>query len=161
MTLAPLKPSGALNLALSERDIDLIETLARKVRVLTLNQIARTWWPDSVAPKSAARHRLAELERAGFVVSFTAIAHPEILLSAPVISWTPGLPAPDFGSASHRLKRRWSRPAKATRCVSISNIAGRQFGDHGGRCPRESEEMHDIHLAQLYLLLRLTIRSRT
>jgi hypothetical protein len=155
MALAPPTSKGALNLALSERDVDLIETLALKVRVLTVNQIARTWWCRAAQPTAAARHRLAELERAGFVVSFTAIAHPEIPLSCPVISWTPGLPAPNFGAASHRLKTRWSQPPTETRCVFVSPVTGRHFGGSGGRRPRESEETHDIHLAQVYLLLRL------
>jgi hypothetical protein len=33
-------------------------------------------------------------------------------------------------------------------------MAGRNFGGHGGRRPRESEETHDIHFAQVFLLHR-------
>ncbi len=84
----------------------------------------------------------------------TAVTHPEIPLFSPAVTWAPGEPEPDFGQASYRLKTRWCLPGQQTPCVYASILAGRYFGGHGGRRPRESEESHDIHMAQVYLLYR-------
>jgi len=154
MTIAQQPARRAFDLALSDRDVDLIETLTRRLRVLTLCQVARTWWPGADQPIAAARHRAGQLQQAGYLAVFIAMAHPEIPLTSPVISWAPGHPMPDCGTASHRLRSRWGQHAVATHCVFATSRAGSQFGGYGGRRPRETEETHDIHLAQVYLLLK-------
>lgn len=125
---------------------EFLAVLTLRVRVLSVPQIARTW------PKAIAG--LKRLEAQGLLFSFTAVAHPELPLVEPVLRWTKGGELPDFGRASYQLRSRWNQPGIPTRCVIASRAAGRMFGGHGGRHPRESEETHDIHLAAVYLRFR-------
>jgi hypothetical protein len=125
---------------------ELLAVLALRVRVLSVLQIARTW------PKAIAA--LKRLEAQALVLSFTVVAHPELPLNEPIIRWTKSGDLPDFGQASYRLRSRWNLPGVPTKCVIASRAAGRMFGGHGGRYPRESEETHDIHLSAVYLRFR-------
>lgn len=126
---------------------DLLHVLTHRVRVLTSPQICRTWNTLSVT-------RIKHLEEAGLVVLFPAVVHPERPVTVPVIQWSGGEAPPDFASASYQLRSRWKESAVTVRCVIASRAAGRMFGGHGGRFPRESEETHDIHLAAVYLKYR-------
>ena len=125
---------------------DILCVLTTKVRVLSVLQVARTW------PKAIPR--LSSLETAGLLFSFTAVTHPELPMSHPVLCWTKGESLPDFGKVSYALRSRWRLPGVTTKCFIASCAAGRMFGGHGGRYPRESEETHDIHLAAVYLRFR-------
>jgi hypothetical protein len=137
-----------LSIPLNDDCRDILSALATKVRVLSFGQIARTW-PISVPS-------LQKLEHAGLLFSFISVAHPEIPLRVPVVRWTSGDELPDFSKASYALRSRWRLPAVPTKCFIASRAAGRMFGGHGGRYPRESEETHDIHLSAVYLRFRRT-----
>lgn len=132
--------------ALSPAEQELLFVLTHRVRVLTVQQVARTWRELS-SPKPL--RRLAE---SGLLIPFSTVAHPELPLERPVIAWHSG-PPPDFAAASHELRSRWKQAAVRTPCLIASRAAGRSLGGHGGRFPRESEETHDIHLAAVFLRL--------
>jgi hypothetical protein len=132
---------------LGEAERSLLVVLTHRVRVLSLPQIARTW------TGLQTRRQLQRLEERGLVVCFAAVIHPELPLHQPVASWRIGEQTPDFGAASYALRSRWSQAGVSTLCVIASRAAGRMFGGHGGRFPRESEETHDVHLAAVYLRL--------
>ena len=125
----------------------LLQVLTHRVRLLTLPQIARTWGALQTIKQ------LRRLEGRGLLVSFAAVIHPELSLQRPVASWRIGEQAPDFGAVSYALRSRWNQAGVSTPCVIASRAAGRMFGGHGGRFPRESEETHDVHLAGVYLRL--------
>ena len=138
-----------------DRKEELLQALTRHVRVLTLEQVARTWWSHTKRPKNNAQKRLRKLEEEGLVECFTMLARPEIELSGPVFRWSPGDPEPDFGPIAYRLQRRWKGPFVPTQAVIATRKAKRDYaGSNGGRMPRDSETTHDIHLAQVYLRLR-------
>jgi hypothetical protein len=141
-------------ITLTPRDVDILDTLTLRVRYLSLAQIARTWWANSQDPLANARARLKGLESAGFVLRFTALARPEFALIAPMIGWQPGDPTPDFGAASYQLQARWTQSAITTPAVIATTAAGHQFGGHGGRFPRQSEQSHDLMMGALYLYYR-------
>jgi hypothetical protein len=145
-------PVGAL---LTKRDLEILEALTHKVRVLSLDQIARTWWEKSAAARRVAGGRLRILAEDGLLHVEHAPAHPELALERPVAVWQPTGAPPDFGAISYRLKSRWKNHPVRTTCVSASKTAANRFGGHGGRLPREIERTHDIHMAQVYLLYRL------
>ena len=139
---------------LNDRDERVIWTLTRKLRVMTLEQAARTWWADRPYPVKAARDRLAKLRDDGLLHLTSLMAHPELELTEPVFRWHPDDPAPEFGPIAYRLQSRWTRPMKATPVVGATRQANREFGGYiGDRIPRPSEVSHDIHLAQVYLKL--------
>lgn len=139
----------ANGIALDSRDSAILYTLTHKVRILSIPQIARTWWPQS--HERAAKRRLSELERAGLITCYTGVCHPELPVSEPVLRWSPGEPQPDLGQASYRLKSRWQHFPVLMTCISATKSAGHFMGGYGGRTSRESEQTHDIHLASVYL----------
>ena len=143
-------PSAAFNM--TQRDREIVESLVHRVRVFSTKQIARAWWND--APERDILRRLDALSEAGLVTVYRALAHPELPLTGPVASWSPGQEPPAFGELSYRLKARWSQPPISTQCVIATTLAGRSNGGFGGRFPRESEQTHDIHLAGVYLGIR-------
>lgn len=139
--------------ALTTRDREILEVLTRRVRLLTLPQITRTWWAGTHAAQSA-RRRIDALESLGLVEKFTAYAHPELPLAQPVYCWEPGQNPPMFGALSYQLVHRWTEPHLPTPAVIASRKAGVSFGGYGGKRPKRVEENHDVHLAAVFLKLR-------
>ncbi len=134
---------------------NLLHALTHHVRVLTVDQVARTWWPHTKRPRNNAKKRLQELENQKLVSLQTILARPEIDLEEPVFNWKIGDPKPDFGPIAYRLKARWKEPLEPTDVVIASRDTKLHYGGYiGGRMPRESEATHDINLAKVYLQFR-------
>jgi hypothetical protein len=142
--------------SLSDRDTEILKLLVRNVRVLSVPQLARTWWASSPDPEASAWNRAIHLHRAGFIESFEGLAHPELSLVEPVTTWRSGLPPPSAGAISYRLQKRWEHHPQVTKCISASSTARRYFGGPRGRTPRERELTHDIHFSAVYLRIRET-----
>lgn len=142
---------GLRRFNLTDRDRQIVETLALRVRVLTVEQIARTWFGSNGDPVREAGRRIRRLESHGLVERFTALARPELPLRAPLWSWTPGHAPPCCTALATQLARRWRAPLVATRLVVATKAAGVSIGGAGGRRPRASELSHDITLAAVYL----------
>jgi len=140
--------------SLTLRDSEILDALVHRVRVFSLEQIARTWWAESCEPKRPAAARLALLEEEGLVSSYSAMAHPELPLAAPIIRWRPGDFAPEFGAASYQIQRRWNQPFSSCTCFIATKRAGTLLGGCGGRRSRTSEQTHDIHMAAVFLQYR-------
>lgn len=134
--------------------------LTHRVRVLSLGQIARTWWAETKAPANNARARLAALEAHGLVELFYRAAHPELDLPEPLVTWTPGAPEPQLGALAYRLESRWPLQHRRTLLVVATRKAAAWFGGHGGRRPRATEVSHDLGVASLFLAFRSRASSR-
>jgi hypothetical protein len=134
---------------LTDRDREILLTLTQKVRLLSLAQIARTWWPS--ASPAAARNRLAALP--SLVARLKLNAHPELTLDGPLFTWRPGEPVPRFGALSYQLKKRWNQAPEPTTVYIATEKAARYFGGFGGKLRRPLQATHDLHMAQVYLQL--------
>lgn len=144
-------------MVLTESDRRILWTLTRKVRVLTVQQVAHGWFGEAPHPSRQARKSLMKLVTANLVQEHQATMHPMIAVTAPLLVWRPGGSEPDFGALSYQLKRRWSSPVIAQSLYHATREANRLFGGYiGGRKPRISETTHDVHLAQVYLNLLKT-----
>jgi hypothetical protein len=159
----PLRSRGILpgvasktSATLTSRDTEILETLTLKVRLLSVRQLARTWWGSSRNSEANARTRIRQLEETGFVSRFVMMAHPELPLTSPVASWEPGQEEPDFGAISYRLQSRWRLPLVSTPAVIATEGTGNRFGGKGGRVPRPSERSHDLHMSTIFLFYRDT-----
>lgn len=147
------KPSRQLpNLALTERDGDIVRTLATKVRCLSVSLVAKVWWPDT-SPHRAAK-RLDALAASGWLTGAVMYARKLPSLEQPLLTWRIGEGTPDFGGVSYVLRHRFTEPAKPTAIYVASSKAARHFGGASARLPRVSEVTHDLGLATVYLLLR-------
>lgn len=138
-------------LSLTARDDEILDTLTLRVRILSLDQIRRTWWPGSVHGRQTALRRITQLEDEGLVHIFQLVAHPELTLCAPLLAWTPKRPDPDFHKVAYRASARWSQPPVQHTAVIATRQAGSHYGGWGGRYPRLTERTHDLHVAALYL----------
>lgn len=138
---------------LTTRDREILEVLTLRVKLLTVSQIARTWWSGPNAEKTAAR-RVRDLEAVGMLKRFTVYAHPELPLTAPVFSWRPGDDAPSFGALSYRLTSRWTEAHRPTSAVIATQAAANSFGGHAPKPPKRVEENHDVHQAAVFLAVR-------
>ncbi len=139
------------HVSLTERDREILDTLVRRVRVLSIRQIATHWWPGRESGRRLASRRLAKLESAGWVECYRLMARPELALDGPLVVWAMGQPMPNFDALAYQLRSRWKEPAENTEVVVATAHAGRLLGGYGGRRPRPSEATHDLHMASIYL----------
>ena len=131
-----------------------MDVLSRRVRALSLEQIARTWCVDGKDPLGRARRLVEALERNGTVKPVSLLARPEIIPTEPLATWQPGLPRPDLGPVAWQLeRRRRDQPAAVTQAVIGS----------ASRLPRPTDTTHDLHLAAVFLLMckELPTRARS
>ncbi len=137
---------------LTDQYCEILKPLTSKVSVLTHAQIARTFLARTSDQEQELQSIITELEEADFIASYTAIVHPELNLNAPLCSYSPGDPDPDFRALARETRGRWKRAPVATNIVYATKRARRVFGGYlGGKKPRPSETCHDIHLTQIYL----------
>ena len=135
----------------TDRDSEILNALAFKVRMLSLGQIGDAWWGESSDPRRFARRRLGPLSRAGLLEEREVLAHPLLDLAEPEFTWTPGLPGPDFEAVSYRLKSRWTEKPRRTRVFIATKRTLAELGGAGGKLPALGQETHDLHMGTIYL----------
>ncbi len=141
----------------TERDLQILEALALKVRMLTVKQVGRTWWHES-SPKQQlanARNRLRHLQRAGLVARYVINSHPLLELSEPVRSWGPRDRTPDFHAAARQLQCRWREAAQPLILFTATRKTSNLFGGFPVRL-KSLQGTHDVHLSQVYVFYQQT-----
>jgi len=138
----------------TSRDREVIETVCLRVRLLTVEQVARTWWPEAKNAASLARRRLLTLAEAGYLRAAERLARPELELSGPLAVWCPGDPLPSAATVSHQGRSRFRDPPRTQTVFWASPRTLRSFVGVEARAPRANEVTHDLHLAQVYLRYR-------
>lgn len=139
------------NSAWTLRDLQILEALTVKVRMLTIEQIAETWWPPGRYQVTNARRRMVRLVRAKLVLRYRINIHPRIPLNAPVAEWKPGDDSPEFAAVSTMLKNRWTLPAEPTSVFLASKRSANLFGTYAGPLKDPVQATHDVHLSDIYL----------
>jgi hypothetical protein len=141
---------------MTERDREIVSVLASKVRLLSFDEILRTWWPASKSAETNARRRLAKLVDEKLLVRESeAYAKPRLPLDQPVFRWRPGEPDPHFGKLAWKLQSRWTEDDRQTTVyIATRRAAGIFGGGADGRIKNLSQVTHDIHLGAMYLKLR-------
>lgn len=129
----------------SERDV--LQTLTSRVPLLSLGQLARTWFPAA-----EAAHALGQLCGSGWLKRLAVNAHPELALEAPLAVWSPGDPAPRFGKISHRNRERWRAEPERTTVFVATEQAASVYGGRAGKA-KPLHVSHDIGLGAVYLRL--------
>ncbi len=139
------------HVVLTDRDRSMLSVLSHCVKVLSVEQIKRTWWPGGGDP----RPRLKRLEGAGWVERSQAIASVPSRSLEPLAVWCPGHPEPDWPAIIASSRARWRADVRAMSLVSVSESAAVHFGGTA-RYPRPSEISHDLLVAMVYLNFRST-----
>lgn len=137
---------------LTVRDLQILDTLTQRVRVLGVSQVAQTWWVGTENAIENARRRLGVLADAGHVHLTRILAQPVIPLENPLVTWRAPEPIPDFGPVISCLRRRWNYPVQPTAAVLATKSAAASLGGHA-QPPRLSEGTHDLHVAEVFLRL--------
>ncbi|GMV98839.1 MAG: hypothetical protein AMXMBFR83_31870 [Phycisphaerae bacterium] len=141
------------------RDDQLLDALACRVRLFSLEQIAAAWWGDADNPQLFAGRRLTQLESDGWIDRCEVHAGPMLELTAPLVRWVPGAAAPDPKVIATELARRW-RTDQAPPVVTIFSATKQTNQEFGG--PERIKRIgplhatHDLNVAALFLLFLKT-----
>lgn len=149
MSLKPSNREGPVRAQLTGRDLAILDAVTCRVKVLSLAQVARTWWQGPNGVRNA-RKRVRFLESAGHVQLIPVLAGDEVALSGTVAVWWLGLAVPDFAAVVRQTQTRWDGPVRTILCVVGTDLAAARTGGVA-RWPRLSETTHDLHLSQVYL----------
>lgn len=145
---------------LVERDDDILRTLALRLRLLALDQVARTWWRPGERGLVNARRRLAMLAEAGLLRKLRLQVRPLPALDAPAVVWRPSDPEPDFDAIAWRLQSRWREPPRTTTVYIATRRGANQYGGRQrGELRREFQATHDLGVAAVYLRLRASSQT--
>lgn len=133
------------------RDDSIVRALAVKVRLLSLEQIAATFWPQAQTA-DRARRRLTALKRRGLVDRLEVLARPLREVGEPTFSWTPGEESPDERVVARHLRAPPEKPRPTTVYVATKQGRRRFAGKLDLRLDRR-HVTHDLHVAAIYLRL--------
>ncbi len=99
---------------------------------------------------------LRALAARGGVRLGTAMLHPELPVTSPLLNWVPGEDEPDFGRLAWRAKSRFSDPPRRTGLV----FPGPRLRIGGRLRPlRATETQHDVMVAAILLGLAKVDRA--
>ena len=144
-----------MNALWTKTDLDIVETLTRRVRLLSVEQIARVWWPE-IRSLRVVRRRLRRLSAAGLVAKAMVNIHPLLDVCSPLVRWTPGEDEPDFAQIAARAKGRWRLASIPKQLFLATKLAANLFGSSAGHLPELTHRDHDLLLGQVYVLYRTT-----
>ncbi len=151
-------------ISLTERDRRLIGLLAKRVRMLSVAQVAARFWGDSAERVRLARERLRRLQSAGLLDLVERPCRPMIEIGQPLIIWRAHRAAPDFAALARQLTGRWPDRIERLPCVTVTDEGARGVaGVRAATPPADSEVTHDLHVAEVYfrMLDELPARAST
>ncbi len=136
------------------REAAIVRALAEQVRVMTVEQIAGTWWTPTRWGRGRSAAALRRLASEGWLHLQTALARPIQPLGGPLIAWRPGQRRPDLPSVARRLHRRARAEARPVEVVCAAPRGVIRFAS--GRAPstKSAQLTHDLHVSEVYLHYR-------
>ncbi len=146
-------------MTLTRRDLEILDALSLRVRLISLGMLADYWWPRVSTPLRTAAARMAALQRAGLIERKRVVVRPLPMLAMPVASWRQGERAPDFAEVSQELRCRWTQPARMTR-VYVATVATLQAFGREKKPFAVTQATHDLGMAEVYLSMRRTWQRR-
>jgi len=142
-------------LRLTLRDWEILDALSLRIRMLSLPQIARTWWTRAADPQNAARERLDRLVCHGWLRRTQALVQQLSPFAAPQVVWSTGQWVPEFGPIAWRLRQRWARPASIVTVYRATSRTARRFaGRRRDHIARPFQMAHDLGTAEMFLAVR-------
>ena len=136
-----------------QHELDIVETLTRRVRILSFDQIRDIWWPDSDTVKPV-RRGLKRLRHAGLVQRASINAHPRLRPESPLQTWCPGQPNPDFRAVSQQARNRWTRDSIQTEVYTATRLAANLFASSALDVPPLLHRDHDLLMSDVFVAYR-------
>ena len=138
----------------TQRDYDIVHTLAIRLRLMTISQAAAIWWPRQSTQRHA-RRRMRHLVHARLLQRYIINAHPLLEPKQPLVTWRPGEARPDCREVSERARSRWNSPAIPTEVYTASKQAANLFAADSHGLPALDHRDHDLLLADAYVAYRV------
>ena len=138
---------------ITSQDLDILQTLTRRVRLLSADQARRIWWPRQVTGHYAHR-RLCQLAEARFVEIWIVNVHVSPTVRSPLAAWRPGRPTPDPLAVSEAARDRWLGAALPTQLYTASRRTANLFGSTAVGLPELNLRDHCLLLAEVYATYR-------
>lgn len=136
-------------LRLRNRDLQLLESLALRVRLIGQHQAAEAFWSGHLAN---TRRRLLQLTSMGMLTRQVVNAQPLPEVIDPVVRWQPGQPVPDADRIAFQLQNRWR--FRALRPTVVFFPTEQTITEFGGR-PRSQAVLtqitHDLGVTAVWL----------
>lgn len=142
-----------MSIELTIRDLDLLRTLTRRIRVLNHRCAAPVWWPDTPHSRRATR-RIQQLINTDWLESHLVNAHPPLLVERPLFAWQPNGPSPEPEDVALACRGRWTSAALPTEVLVASPKSAALFGSSARGLPPAEHLNHDLRLAAVYLHYR-------
>ena len=140
---------------LTERDLDLIQTLTMRVPMLMVQHVAEVWWPAAVNLHTVNR-RIAQLSKAGWIERHIVNAYPSPPGLRPLFSWQPGGDNPDVDRLAQQLPRRWPQQTRPTEVVVATPRTASLLGSAARGLPPLDRRHHDLRVGAVYVHYRRT-----
>lgn len=140
---------------LTARDLDILETLTRRVRLVSIDRIRRIWWSRQATCRNA-RRRFRQLARAGFVQRRIVNVDSPIEVRVPLAAWRRGMPSPDPLAVSRADRKRWHGTAMPTELFTATRRTANLFGSSAVGLPKLFQRDQSLLLAEVYVLYRTT-----
>ncbi len=138
----------------THREIDIVDALTRRVRMMTLSQIGQVWWPE-LGSQKALRTELKRLRKGELLKRTMINAHPRLAIKSPVSVWVPGQSEPDLRRVAESVRSRWRLGGEPTEVYWASTKAANLFGSSAGQLPNVLHRDHDLLLSEVYVFYRL------
>ncbi len=135
--------------SLTPRDLDVLDALTLRVRMLTLRQVAEIWWPNGRNVRRA-RIRLDFLVAAKLIEIHRVNAHPPLPVAQPLLVWEPSTAPPNFEQLAAICHSRWRKPSVPVSICVASTVAANAQGSASGGLPRGQRRNHDLRIASVY-----------
>ena len=140
-------------MALTDRDLDIIETLTCRVPLLTFQQATRLWWPDCMKDRTA-RRRFEKLSQSKWISQHVVNITPLSTVTEPLFAWAPGIEAPDAVALAQQAQARRRNAARPTQVLAASPPAAAMMGSTAHGLPAPQRRDHYVNLAAVYVLYR-------
>ena len=130
---------------------DILFALAWHLRVLSVDQSARTWWRGQATARRRANDAMKARQENGWVHVRELISRPPAPLDGPLVSWAPDQRAPDFDELSRLLHRRARTAARKIEIVTASRKTRELFGVLGqAHRPKLTQLSHELFVAEVF-----------
>ena len=125
-------------------------TMTRKLRVLSLQQIAEGWCSGNI---SNARMQAEALIKFGFLEQYDELVGPRLETDHPLFVWTPNdTSTPNFEKLAYQCKNRWGQEArKETLFFATRDANNALAGFNSGKSPPSFSVRHDLQVAQVFI----------
>lgn len=133
------------------RDLDIVESLTQRVRLLSLDQVARIWWAKGSGLRVVHR-RLRKLAEAGLIECRLVNVCIGIQPTEPLISWSAGDEEPNADKLADRNQSRWDQRAVPTEIITATRLAANLFGSSVFGLPPVHHRDHDLLLSEIYVV---------